>query len=97
MENAGAVLGDGLEGVVDVAGGGDGVVDPDELLIVEEVAEACGPAVRVGDFECVTHGTVDVAEEGEGEVVFVGKGFLLGNGVHGDSEGADFGVGEFLH
>lgn len=76
--------------------GGNSVVDPDELLIVEEVTEACRTAVGVRGFESVAHGAVDITEEGEGEVVFIRKGFLLGDGVHGDAEGAHLGVDELL-
>lgn len=88
---------DGFEGVVNVTGRGDGVVGPNELLVVEKEADAGRAVVGMGDFEFVTHGAVDVAKEGESEVVFIREGLLLGNGVHRDSEGADFGVGEFLH
>ena len=90
------MFGNGFKSVVDVFGGGDGVVDPNQLLVVEEEADARGAVVRVGNLKAVAHGAVDVAEEGEGEIIFVGEGSLLGDGIHGDSEGADFGGGEFL-
>ena len=91
------MFGNGLESEVEVFDGVHVEIDPDEFLVVEEEAGACGTAVWVGNLKAVAHGTVDIAEKREGEVVFVGEGFLFGNGIHRDSEGADFGGGEFLH
>ena len=80
--------------MVDVFNGVHLVVIPDELLVVEKVAEPRGTVVRMGDVEAVTHRAIDIAKKREGEIVFVGKGFLFGNGVHRDSDGFDSGGSE---
>lgn len=87
---SGAVLGDGFEGVVEVLGGVDGVVNPDELLVVKEVADAGGAVVRVRNLKAIAHGAVGVTKEREGESVFFGEGELLRYGVHGNSDSAHF-------
>ena len=90
------MLGDRFKGVVDVLDWGDSVVDPDQLLVVKKETNARGAVVRVGNLEAVAHRSVNVTKKGKGEIVFVGEGFLFGNGIHRNSDGFDFGGGEFL-
>jgi hypothetical protein len=91
-----AVLGDSFEGVIDMLGGIDLLVHPDELLIVKEKACAGGFSTRMGHLEGIAERAIDVTEERKGETVFAGKGELLGHGIHRDAEGFHFGGGEFL-
>lgn len=90
---AGAMFGDGFEGMVDVPLRGDRIVDPNQLLIVKEKADASRPMFGMRDLESITHGTIDVAEERKGEVVFIGKSFLLGDRIHGHTQSTDFSGG----
>jgi hypothetical protein len=90
------MLGHGFEGVIDVFGRIDLLVDPNELLVVKKEACTSRFSSRVRNVEAVAHGSIDVTEEREGEAVFAREGELLGHGIHRDSEGFDPGGGEFL-
>ena len=71
-----------FQGMINVLGRHDIVIDPDELLVVEEVANPSWPIVWVRHLKSFTHRSIDVAKERKGQIVFIRKGPLFVDGVH---------------